>query len=295
MGRVHLEVARATPGVEPVAVVEPSEATLAAVDTSGLAVHADVDAAVRARNFDAAVIAAPSDLHVDLVARLAEAGVPTLCEKPCGLSAADARTAADIADRAGTPLQIGYWRRFVPALQDVHRRIERGELGDVALVEAWQWDRSAPSPEFRRRSGGIVRDMGVHEIDQIRWLTGQDLEIRACVPSDVVADEAVEGDPESVALLGRLSGGGVAYVSLGRTYVHGDACWLEVIGTTDAARVDFMAGPSGDAVFHEALAAQLTAFARLARGGPGAGATADDAVAALEIHEQVDALAGASG
>jgi myo-inositol 2-dehydrogenase/D-chiro-inositol 1-dehydrogenase len=137
--------------------------------------------------------------------------------------------------------------------------------------------------------------MGVHEIDMIRWLTGQELTVEASVPSDVVADEVVEGDPESIALLGRLSGGGVAYVSLGRTYVDGDACWLEVIGTRDAARSMFMTGASGDDVFHQALRAQLTAFAALARGDDRTGADADDAVAALEILERVDALTATTG
>lgn len=294
MGRVHHRAAARAAGVQFVAVADPFLVAGAARGSDGLSeleIFEDVDAALADRRFDAAVVAAPSDLHLDLVSRLAGAGVPLLCEKPLGLTISEATAAGAAAESAGVPLQVGYWRRFVPDLVALRERIAAGELGAITLVQSWQWDREPPSADFRRRSGGIVRDMGVHEIDQIGWLTGQSVDVCAAVASSIVTtDEPVESDPESVALLARLSGGGVGFISLGRRYRDGDACWLEVIGSEDQARLDFMRGASGDEVFLDAVAAQLTAFGELVRGGPQHGATAADATRALEALAAADRL-----
>jgi hypothetical protein len=158
MGRVHLEALGDARRAHAVAVVEPAAAARGAASALGLATYAGVDELLGAGGFDAALIAAPSDLHVDLVERLSAAGVPVLCEKPCGLRADDARAAAEAAAAAGVLLQVGYWRRFVPELVALRERLVAGELGDISLLACWQWDAEPPSPAFHARSGGISID-----------------------------------------------------------------------------------------------------------------------------------------
>ena len=285
MGRVHLEAMRASDHVRAVAVVEPFAAARDELRHSGLALYESLDEALAAGGFDAALVAAPSGFHRDLVDALMTAGVPTLCEKPCGLKSTDTRHAADCSATTGTPLQIGYWRRFVPELRALRDEIASGALGEVALIQAWQWDGEPPAAAFRRTSGGPLLDMGVHEFDMVRWLTGQDITLHAVVDSEVNSVEPVAGDPESVLATGKLSGGGVAVISLGRRFDHGDCCWVEVIGTHGSRRCEFMMGDAGDAVFKRALVDQVDAFAARLRGEPSTAATADDAVAALTAVE----------
>ena len=129
------------------------------------------------------------------------------------------RVAAD----AGVVLQIGYWRRFVPALVELRERITAGALGEPAQIWSWQWDEWPPSPAFRARSGGILLDMGVHEFDQVRWLTGQEFNDVTAIAASVASETPVPGDPESVAAVAELSGGAVATVSVGRTAAVPDA------------------------------------------------------------------------
>jgi myo-inositol 2-dehydrogenase/D-chiro-inositol 1-dehydrogenase len=285
MGRVHLEAMDESDRVRAVAVVEPFTASREQLAGSGLELYESLDEALAAGGFDAALIAAPSGMHRELVDALMTAGVPTLCEKPCGLRSTDTQFAADRATVTGTPLQIGYWRRFVPALRALRDEIAGGALGDVALIQAWQWDGEPPAAAFRRTSGGPLLDMGVHEFDMVRWLTGQDITLQAVVDSDVDSVEPVEGDPESVLATGRLSGGGVAVISLGRRFDHGDCCWVEVIGTLGSRRCEFMMGAEGDRVFKRALVDQVEAFAARLQGEPSTAANADDAVAALTAVE----------
>ena len=99
-----------------------------------------------------------------------------------------------------------------------------------------------------------------------------------------VRDQA-DTDPDVAAIAGRLTGGAVLVVSLGRTFPEGDCCWVEVFGTKGYERVPFVWGESGDEVFHAALAAQAEAFAAAVRGAEPAGAGVTDAVAALRSAE----------
>jgi myo-inositol 2-dehydrogenase/D-chiro-inositol 1-dehydrogenase len=286
MGRVHLDAMRSSERVRPVAVVEPFEASREQLAGSGLDLYADLRAALAAGGFDAALVAAPSGLHREIVDVLMDARVPTLCEKPCGLHSADTQHASARAAATGTPLQIGYLRRFVPELRALHDEIAAGDLGEIAVIQAWQWDGEPPSAAFRRSSGGPLLDMGVHEFDMIRWLTGQDLTLRAVVECDVNTVEPVPGDPESLLATGKLAGGGVAVISLGRRFDRGDSCWLDLIGTLGSRRVEYMVDEAGTDAFRRALVAQLDAFAAMVRdGSPGRGASPADAVAALEAVE----------
>jgi myo-inositol 2-dehydrogenase/D-chiro-inositol 1-dehydrogenase len=289
MGSVHLGALRSARTAQAVAVVEPHAPARAAAGARGHQTYADVDALLEAGGFDAALIAAPSDLHVGLVGRFAAAGVPVLCEKPCGLRADETREAAAAAAAAGVLLQVGYWRRFVPALIALRERLEAGALGDISRLACFQWDAEPPPASFRARSGGIAIDMGVHELDQTRWLTGQEIDALEAAPASVASARPVDGDPDSVEAIARLSEGSVATISLGRRFPHGDCCWVEVMGTRGFERVEFMWGAAGEDVFREGMTAQADAFAEAVLGGPARGASADDAVRALEAAERMDA------
>ena len=280
MGSVHLSVLETLPDVEVVAVVDP---------VAPGATHVDVEALLADGAPDGAVVAAPSTRHVEIACQLLDAGVPTLCEKPCGTTAAEARAVLERSAEAGTPLQIGYWRRFVPALRNLHDRIEAGELGDVLLVRSEQWDERPPPASFRTESGGILVDMGVHELDQIRWLTGQELACTAVAAATAGVDPPVAGDPESVEAVFALSGGGLAVASLGRRFPPGDMCRVAVHGTKDVEECRFLWPPDSDRAFAEAIAAQDSAFVDLARGGAQQGAGPADAVAALVAAEEAKA------
>lgn len=295
MGCTHLRALAGAESIRVVAVVDPSTAARSRAESlsPGVRTHADLAGAVAAGGVEAVLIAAPSNLHGDLVAACADLRLPILCEKPCGTTTTEIAAAGAACRDAGVLLQIGYWRRFVPELIDLRQRILSGALGEIALVSCWQWDAEPASPEFRRASGGITVDMGVHEFDQIRWLTGQEIGGLTPVTSPVSSVEPVPGDVESFAMLGELSAGAVAFVSLGRHFALGDHVWAEVIGTLGYERVEVLWGDRGDAVFLAALRAQAEDFVRSVRRGEiGVGATNDDAFRALEIAERAQRQLG---
>jgi myo-inositol 2-dehydrogenase/D-chiro-inositol 1-dehydrogenase len=291
MGRAHATaLRRRVLGVELAAVVEPSDEAAVRLGAVGRR-YRDTSELLADGGIDGAIVAAPTRVHAQVVGELLDAGLPVLCEKPCGLTSEECRALAARADAAGVPLQVGYWRRFVPALCELRRRLRSGELGEVELVTCAQWDEQPPPPAFRdpASSGGIIVDMGVHEFDQLRWLTGQEIATVAGVASTVTFAAPVDGDPETVALALGLDGGAAACVSLVRRHPPGDLCSVHVVGTLGAERLDFLAPPDGEETFLEAVGAQAADFAAAIGGAPSGGATPADAARALEAAERARA------
>ena len=282
MGSTHARALESgLDGVELAALVEPSDE--AAARTRIPRRYRDVGELLAAGGVDGAIVAAPTRLHATLVTQLLDAGLPVLCEKPCGLRSDETRALARRAAEAELPLHVGYWRRFVPALRELQAELTAGAFGEVEYVSCVQWDESPPPPAFRdpASSGGILVDMGVHEFDQLRWLTGQEPE----AVGGLASQAEVAGDPDGVAVALRLAGGPLATVSLLRRHPPGDICRVEVVGSQKVVRLDFLAPGDEQHVFLSALRAQAADFAAALQGTASRGASPSDAVRALEIAE----------
>ena len=283
MGRTHLRALQENSTVRIVAVVEPVDSLRDEAESSfevtGFATLEDM---LSAGDIDGVLIVTPSDSHVEVIARVASAGLAILCEKPCGVTADDTRRAQALVREAGVALQIGYWRRFVPELQALREGIGNGDFGDVLSLSCLQWDGEPPSAAFRARSGGIFIDMGVHEFDQARWLTGGDFGTLSAYASPIIADDDCDDDPDSAQVLAATSSGSTVFVSLGRHYAGGDMASVELFGTKGHTASLFLNPDDGERSQLEALVRQAEAFAEFAGGGTCRGATVDDAIAALE-------------
>jgi len=282
MGQTHLRALRES-DVTITTVCEPVDALRdEVVATFGVRGCRSVHEMLDTEDLDGVLIVTPSDSHVEVIAQVANAGLAMLCEKPCGVSPDDTRRAQDIVRDAGVALQIAYWRRFVPPLQVLRERIRAGEFGELLSLSCLQWDGAPPSAAFRARSGGIFVDMGVHEFDQARWLTGSDFASSSAVASTVVTDGDSAGDPDGAQVLGLMTSGCTSFISLGRHYAGGDMASIELFGTKDHAFSVFLSPEDGERAQLDALARQAAAFARYVAGGICEGATVDDAIAALE-------------
>jgi myo-inositol 2-dehydrogenase / D-chiro-inositol 1-dehydrogenase len=279
MGAAHARALESSDEVEIACVVDPSDPAAASVRAPRVTLESLPE-------IDGFLVAVPTRLHVAVTQALAEHGLPILCEKPCGLTTEETRAIA----AHGVRVQVAYWRRFVPALRALRERIAAGELGALVLVSCAQLDETPPPAAFRDpvSSGGIVVDMGVHELDQLRWLTGREAVAVNGVAGAVGLDPPVDGDPELVQLSVEFEGGITGAITLGRRYPPGETCRVEAIGLDGAERIDFVAPPDGDETIAAALRAQAEDFAR----GGGGGTTIDDAVAALDAAQRAKAALG---
>jgi predicted dehydrogenase len=163
MGRHHARVLRELPGVDLVAVADP------AGDAHGVAgsleVLPDVESLIAAR-IDMAVVAVPTVFHEEVALALAEAGVHTLVEKPIAATTEAGRRVTEAFDRAGLVGAVGHIERFNPALQELRRRMEAGELGEIYQIST---RRQGPFP-VRIADVGVIKDLGTHDIDLAAWV-----------------------------------------------------------------------------------------------------------------------------
>jgi myo-inositol 2-dehydrogenase / D-chiro-inositol 1-dehydrogenase len=280
MGRNHVTALQRSSIARVVAVADPSADALQILDSPGISLFPDVQAMLERGGLDGVIVSVPTTVHLATLKQVIGARIPVLAEKPLGLSAWEAQVITGLAADAGLPLQVGFWRRFVPLLRELRDRIRSGALGDLYAVYSFQWDGVPPSDYFRRNSGGIFADMGVHDFEQTRWLTGQEFGSVTAISADA-ALEPWPGDPESVVVLSRLSSGTSAVISLGRRFPLGDVCKVEVFGTRDHEECRFLWPPSADATFFAALLTQAESFVRHVGGDELEGASGVDALAAL--------------
>jgi UDP-N-acetylglucosamine 3-dehydrogenase len=195
MGRNHLRLLREIELVDLVAVCDP------AGDPSNLSgdvpVVGDVDALLR-YGLDLCVVAAPTAVHEPIAESLSSAGVATLIEKPL---AADVATAQRILERfseQGVVGAVGHVERFNPALRELRRRLEDGQLGEVYQVVT---RRQGPFP-VRVTDVGVVFDLASHDLDLTSWVA----ERRYVRVSAQMAHRSGRKHEDLVAVVGTLEG-----------------------------------------------------------------------------------------
>lgn len=167
MGRHHARVLREVDGVELVAIADPGGDPHGVA--AGLAVLPDIDALIDAE-IDIAVVAVPTRYHLDAALALAAAGVHTLVEKPIAHSTAAGRQMVDAFAAQSLVGAVGHVERFNPALQELRRRLEAGDIGEVYQIAT---RRQSTFPE-RIADVGVGKDLASHDIDLTSWVARSD-------------------------------------------------------------------------------------------------------------------------
>jgi myo-inositol 2-dehydrogenase/D-chiro-inositol 1-dehydrogenase len=189
IGKVHAKAVSANADAVLVAVADAfPEAANAIAKQYGCAVRT-IEEIEKSADIDAVVICTPTDTHADLIERFARAGKAIFCEKPIDLDVSRVRECMKVVEETKGKLMVGFNRRFDPHFMAVRKAIDDGKIGDVEMVTIISRDPGAPPVDYIKRSGGIFRDMTIHDFDMARFLLGEE-------PVAVTAHAAVLVDPE---------------------------------------------------------------------------------------------------
>ena len=181
---------------------------------------------------DAILIGTPTDTHADFIDQAAAAGKAVFCEKPVDLSSARIRETLARVDKAGVPLMIGFNRRFDTSLAALRNRIAAGVAGDIELVTILSRDPAPPPVSYIERSGGLFRDMMIHDFDMARFLLGEDaVEVYAIGSSLVDPAIGQAGDVDTAAVLLKTASGKICQISNSRRATYGYDQRVEVHGS----------------------------------------------------------------
>jgi predicted dehydrogenase len=193
IGRHHARLLQASPEVEFVGAVDPGGDRFDAVHDPAK-VFASIDALP---DVDFAIVAVPTEAHLDAVRAMAPSGAHLLIEKPLAATTAEAQEVIDVVAQAGIRAGVGHVERFNPALIELRRRFD--ELGEVLLIRT---ERVGPFPD-RVKDIGVVKDLGTHDLDLVRWLGQSPVASLAAQTGHVMGRE----HEDLVLVTGRLASG----------------------------------------------------------------------------------------
>ncbi len=231
IGRVHADSITVHPRAGLAAVCDPVEGAAREVgERFGVPWGTDVDAVLGDPGLDAVVVASPTPTHVDLLTRAVQVGKAVLCEKPIDLDLArvDACRAeiGDLADR----VMVGFNRRFDPSFADIRARVQAGEIGPLEQLTIISRDPAPPPAGYVTTSGGLFRDMTIHDLDMARFFLGEVVEVTA-TGTNLISDEiAAAGDVDGAVVVLRGAGGALCSITNARRCAFGYDQRLEAFG-----------------------------------------------------------------
>jgi myo-inositol 2-dehydrogenase/D-chiro-inositol 1-dehydrogenase len=238
IGAFHAETLRSLETVASLTVADADMARALQVAAPLGATAVETPEALLDAGVDALVIATPTPGHAPILRLAASAGVPTFCEKPVALALTIIDDVLDQVERAGILVQIGFQRRFDTGYRAAHDAVARGALGNLLVVRAATHDPAPPAEEYIAASGGIFRDLHIHDFDAIRYVSGREI-------VEVYADGAVRetpwfelhGDVDTAVAILRLSDGALGILSGTRHDALGYDVRLELFGVADSIAV----------------------------------------------------------
>ncbi|MDH3668971.1 MAG: inositol 2-dehydrogenase [Paracoccaceae bacterium] len=303
IGLTHARTLANLPAARLAAIAEPSDAAAEAVTDLTEARRAEVGEIMADRAIDAVIIATPTDLHAAQVEQAARAGKVIFCEKPIDLDAARVRACLEVVGDTDTRLMIGFNRRFDSEFQALKQRIAAGAIGDIETIHLISRDHAPPPIAFVERSGGIFRDMMIHDLDMARFLMGEEF-VEVFATGSVLIDPKIgaAGDLDTAAATLKTASGRIAVITANRraTYghdqraeVHGSKGMIAIANQRATSVTVADAGgyhrdpllPTFTDRYAEAYRSEMTAFVDAVASGSPLSPDGEDGLRALELAD----------
>lgn len=203
-----------------------------AAEKTGAPIFASVEEALASPQVDAVLIATATDTHADLLEQAVAAGKPVLCEKPIDLSLARVNLCASRIAGSGVPVQLGFVRRFDPGHRAVRQAITGGQIGDLHQVTVTSRDPGLAPEGYLKVSGGIFRDMTIHDFDMARFMLGEEVTQVYATGARLVDPALMEKlrDYDTVTVVLTTASGKQAVISNSRRATYGYDQRVEAFG-----------------------------------------------------------------
>ncbi|MDQ3560974.1 MAG: inositol 2-dehydrogenase [Pseudomonadota bacterium] len=239
IGQIHGRNIAAAADARLLAIADVDRKAAAALAESTGAEVRDAEAIIAAGDIDAILIGTPTDTHADLIEAGARAGKAVFCEKPVDLASSRVESCLKVVEAAGFPLMIGFNRRFDPNFAALQARVASGAVGSVEIVTVISRDPGPPPISYIGRSGGLYRDMMIHDFDIMRFMLGEEpVELHAY--GSALVDPAIgeAGDVDTAVVMLRTESGKLGQISNSRRAAYGYDQRIEVHGSEGLARAD---------------------------------------------------------
>ena len=237
IGRIHARNAALHPRIELAAVVDPVEASAQSLAGEWHARVATLDEVLTDAAIAGVIVASSTDTHLDYSIRAAQAGKAVFCEKPIDQDLQRARSAADALKDAR--LFLAFNRRFDPNFQALKARLDDGGIGRIESLQITSNDPAPPPPSYVAVSGGLFKDMAIHDFDMARWLLGEDAaEVWAAGSCLVDPEIGKLGDVDTARTVLKTTSGKLCVISNTRRSGYGYDQRIEAYASAGMVRAD---------------------------------------------------------
>ena len=232
IGQVHARAVTSTPDATLVAIADPvADAAQRVADAYGCDIRS-IDEIAASDDVGAVAICTPTNTHADLIEQFAKAGKAVFCEKPIDLSLERVKTCLKTVEAEDATLMVGFNRRFDPDFMALKKSIDDGRIGDVEMITLTSRDPGPPPYEYIKVSGGIFRDMTIHDFDVARWLLGEEVETVQAAASVLTDTKIGElGDFDSINVILTTASGKQCTITNSRRATYGYDQRIEVLGS----------------------------------------------------------------
>lgn len=241
IGKIHAANVAASKLARLVVVADPfAEAASRLADELGAEAMTDCEAAIDRADVDAIVIGTPTHTHINLMLRAVRQGKAVLCEKPIDLDMAKSLAAVEEVERLNGRVMLAFNRRFESTFAEMRAAIDAGDIGEVRQVVITSRDPGLAPEDYIQHSGGIFRDMTIHDLDIGRWLLGEEpVEINA-IGSRLIDPAMMEKyDDYDTAMVQMQTGSGKqCHINNCRNAVYGYDQRIEVFGAKGMLQMD---------------------------------------------------------
>jgi myo-inositol 2-dehydrogenase / D-chiro-inositol 1-dehydrogenase len=301
IGQIHARNAVALPELTLKYVVDPNRPAADALAGQTAAKVVDLDVALGDNSISGVIIASATNAHLDQALLAAAAGKAIFCEKPLDLDLARARGAEPKLSSAR--MLVGFNRRFDPHFAALKSKIDSHTIGKLETLNIVSHDPAPPPVSYIRTSGGLFKDMAIHDFDMARWLLNEE-PVEVFASASCLVDPAIgaAGDVDTARTLLRTATGRLCVISNTRRSGYGYDQRIEAYGSAGAARADNVLmstvstyterGSAGDALqnffldrYAEAYRREMRHFLDILRGGLTPAVGYRDGVASLVLAE----------
>ena len=231
IGKVHAKTIAANPKAKLAYIADAMPKAASDLATQYGAKVASIEEIMKAKDVDAVLIGSPTGFHAEQIQAASNAGKAIMCEKPVSLSVDQIHDTLKVVEKNKSTLMIGFNRRFDPNFAELESRIRAGAIGAVELVTVISRDPSPPPVEYVKGSGGLFRDMMIHDFDMARFLMGEEFVVVSALGSALV-DKAIgdAGDVDTAAVQMQTASGRIAVITNSRRATYGYDQRMEVHG-----------------------------------------------------------------
>lgn len=241
IGKIHAANVAASKFATLVVVADPfADAAASLADELGAQAMTDCEAAIDRADVDAIVIGTPTHTHINLMLRAVRQGKAVLCEKPIDLDMAKSLAAVAEVERLNGRVMLAFNRRFESTFAQMRAAIDAGDIGEVRQVIISSRDPGLAPEDYIQHSGGIFRDMTIHDLDIGRWLLGEEPVELTAIASRLIDPALMEkyDDYDTAMVQMQTASGKQCHINNCRQAVYGYDQRIEVFGSAGMLQMD---------------------------------------------------------